>query len=255
MSSRPPNTTYTTDTVDKIKGIGKILKAKLQQANLHTIADVLATHPPSSLSAKVWSSIMKHASTALPHPPPPPIDHRKASNPCESLYGDTWQDKIKTVSALSTTCCVTDMVRHIYESSKAFFADTIYAQNWYFYHDALSLMNSNVTKEWMEKESILSHWILPKNGLNQRTPFCNHPPGNSPELMPMDDSLNKDWADGLKRHQLFTMNLPEDDPKKFSSSTPKRLSSSMRRVWEGCPSSERIVQDVRKVIYDNIPIA
>ena len=106
----------------------------------------------------------------------------------------------------------------------------------------------------MEKESILSHWILPKNGLNQRTPFCNHPPGNSPELMPMDDSLNKDWADGLKRHQLFTMNLPEDDPKKFSSSTPKRLSSSMRRVWEGCPSSERIAQDVRKVIYDNIPV-
>ena len=50
------------------------------------------------------------------------------------------------------------------------------------------------------------------------------------------------------------MNLPEDDSKKFSLSTPKHLLSLIHRVWKGCPLSKRITQNVRKVVCNNISI-
>ena len=105
----------------------------------------------------------------------------------------------------------------------------------------------------MEEEGTLKHWTLPAQGLSANAPCSNHPPGNSPEMMPLDDNLFKDWTDGLCTHQLCTINLPEDDPRKFSKSTPNRLSSSMRRAWEGCPSSARIIQDVKRVACHNMP--
>ena len=48
------------------------------------------------------------------------------------------------------------------------------------------------------------------------------------------------------------MNLLKDDPKNFSLSVLKHLLSSMQRVQEGYLSSERTIQDVRKVICANI---
>lgn len=52
---------------------------------------------------------------------------------------------------------------------------------------------------------------------------------------------------------MYIMKLNNDDPLKFSKSTPKWLSSSRYHIWEGIPSSTRIVQDMKRVIYENIP--
>ena len=102
---------------------------------------------------------------------------------------------------------------------------------------------------------MLKHWMRLRNGINASTPIDCHLTGNSPELMPMDYFLSEDWVDGLKRHQLRATNRPEDNPNTFASSAPKRLLSSVRRVWEGHPSSERIAQDTRKVTRTNMPTA
>ena len=82
----------------------------------------------------------------------------------------------------------------------------------------------------MEEEGMTKHWILPARGLSASAPRSNHPPGNSPELMTLDDHLIKDWTDGLHARQLRAVNLPEDDPGKFSKAVLNRLSSSMRRA-------------------------
>ena len=67
-----------------------------------------------------------------------------------------------------------------------------------FYHDALSIMTAKECREYMEEKGVLKHWILPELGLNDTfARFKGVPLGNSPELMPLDASLNKDVDDGV----------------------------------------------------------
>jgi len=54
---------------------------------------------------------------------------------------------------------------------------------------------------------------------------------------------------------LCEINLPDDDPKKITSSTPKRFSSSICSIWQGDPQSKIIVQDCKKVMHDSMPAA
>ena len=47
---------------------------------------------------------------------------------------------------------------------------------------------------------------------------------NSPEFMPLDNSLNADLKLSHDRHCVLTRRLPKNDPRKFSMSTPKLIS-------------------------------
>ena len=105
------------------------------------------------------------------------------------------------------------MVEHIYNASKQLFQGTKHEDDWCFYHDALSLMNANDCKRWMEAKGILSRWILPLNNLNAGTPYDGHPVGNSPELMPLDCSLFRDLKISVYYHVCMTKHLHERDEK------------------------------------------
>jgi hypothetical protein len=175
----------------------------------------------------------------------------------------------------------------------------VYKDDWYFYHDALSLMTAASTVVWMKNKTLVdgttyySHWLLPKFGLNQGrvsylyAPFDNailelntnvfnlmlfckyfflsatkykeRPVGNSPEMMPLDNTLNKDLDDAVRRHVACTTSLHPNDPKKFTLSQPKKVRDAYYRCWNGdptpdgsidqktgSPSSDRIVHDVKK---------
>jgi hypothetical protein len=177
------------------------------------------------------------------------VDHRKAKNPYMSRYGEGWKQHVKNSCMLKGYVDVRDMVRHIYKKSEELMKGTLYEDRWFFYHDALSLMKAQDTKKWMEEEGILKHWILPENDLNKERPrYMGHPIGNSPEFMPLDCSLNNDLDDELWRHILYTRFLEEDDPRKFSISTPLRGSRAIERVWKNSVPSKRIKQDVYKVL-------
>ena len=96
-----------------------------------------------------------------------------------------------------------------------------------------------------------------RKGLNNDLPrYRGNPIGNSPELMIMDCSLNKDLDDELWRHILYTRFLPEEDVRKFSLSTPLRGEHAIKRLWKYSLSSLRIIQDTYKkldslkAIYD-----
>jgi hypothetical protein len=138
-----------------------------------------------------------------------------------------------------------------------------------FYHDALSLMTAKDTVAWMKDQkstdragqpmSYYDRWITPQHGLNDnidgKRNFANRPPGNSPELMPLDNSLNRDVHCCVDRHICYSAHLPDDDARKFCSSTPPKLRSAYLRLWGpangadgGAVSSKRIVQDVEKFL-------
>ena len=112
------------------------------------------------------------------------------------------------------------MVTHIYTETEKIFKGTDHENDWYFYHDALSMMTSAPTIAWMKEKGYYDRWLLPKLDLLAGTIYRFSLPGDSPELMPLDNSLNKDVDDSALRHIGVTMDLSKDDLKKFSLATP-----------------------------------
>ena len=73
---------------------------------------------------------------------------------------------------------------------------TKHKKDWYFYHDALTLMTSEKTISWMSKKidgvTVQKRWLTPQFDLNKGTVYFGRPVGNSPEFMPLDNLLNAD---------------------------------------------------------------
>ena len=92
------------------------------------------------------------------------------------------------------------------------------------------------------------------NGLQDGTPYAGRPVGNSPEFMPLYNSLNIDILDSLHFHYVlsrFVLDEEGTDEEErnmcFIFSTPKEITGGLKRIWEskmGTHSSERIIQDV-----------
>ena len=103
------------ESVGKIKGIGKQGEVKMNDINVHTIADFqryVQSYGLPKLSIRGLGQIYKHALVALPRKPTPSVkDHRKARNPYYSRYGERWVDRLKTSSSMSKFCCITDLIR------------------------------------------------------------------------------------------------------------------------------------------------
>ena len=155
---------------------------------------------------------------------------------------------------LSAYCCVTTMILHMTKETANCYRGTPFENDWYIYHDALSLMTARETVNWMQQEDLLKRWILPLNGLNDEASlklYAKRPPGDSPYFMPWDNSLNQDLHLAVDYHAVMTSDLDEGELKKFSLSTPSRGSSAYRRILHpltgGIPSSARICRDVDKV--------
>ena len=92
------------------------------------------------------------------------------------------------------------------------------------------------------------------NGFQDRTTYDGCPVGNSPEFMPLDNSLNREILHSLRFYCVLSRFLldgegtdEEERNMHFSFSTPKEISRGLKRTWEsktGTPSSARIIQDV-----------
>ena len=186
----------------------------------------------------------------------PIVDHRKSPNPYESKYGEAWRDVIKSTTALSSHANIQDLILHIVNESQEIMNGTRFEKSWYFYHDALSQLTANDTKEWMRNtvvsgKKIIDRWLVPMNDISINTPYHARPVGNSPEFMPLDNSLNNDIQSNHLHHCIVTAHLPPKDNRKHSLATPKMISRGIKRIWDnpsGPPSSSRIVHDVLKAI-------
>ena len=102
------------ESVGKLKGIGKQGEVKMNEINIHAIADLqryVRSYGFTNLSIRGLGQIYEHALVALPGKPKPSIkNHRKAKNPHLSRYGDIWVEKLKSSSSMSKSCCITDMI-------------------------------------------------------------------------------------------------------------------------------------------------
>ena len=93
------------------------------------------------------------------------------------------------------------------ETSKMF-EGTAHALDCMFSHDALSLLTAIETVQWMKDNrhtdgrTYYELWLKPLHGLNAGTDYADRPPGNSPELMPLDASLNNDVHTCVDMHDV-----------------------------------------------------
>jgi hypothetical protein len=85
-------------------------------------------------------------------------------------------------------------------------------------------MTYNKSKAYMKEHNLLKYWLLPLEKLQAGTRYNDSIPGDSPELMPLDDTLNQDIHSSARYHVAITSHLPKDDPRKFSFATPKEIS-------------------------------
>jgi hypothetical protein len=206
--------------------------------------------------------------------PVPDVNHLQAENPFESRYGNEpsgiynkpcWEEEIrKKLMSSKHLVCITDLVTHIMRATEKAYHGTIHEEDWMLYHDALIVMTAQDCKDWMKTQPIgnkgltfYDKWILPLHGLNDGISRYNagNPVGNSPELMPLDNCLNKDLHEHVQTHIMMSLacEVPRDSKEAFSLSCPNRGRSAYLRIWDPSvngigPSSARIIQDTKKVV-------
>jgi hypothetical protein len=91
-----------------------------------------------------------------------------------------------------------------------------------FYHDALTLMECTRTKTYMNTPNLLRYWVLLLDNLHQGTRYHNWIPGDSPERMPLDETLDMDIQASARYYIAIASHLQNDDQLKFLFSTQKR---------------------------------
>jgi hypothetical protein len=282
VSKREEGQLFLDDLVGEVNGIGASIAKKLQDVGISTIADLknmtehkfnetAAAKLGRGMSLQILKQYQAVASTSEITTPPNLItNYRKEANPYLARFGQRlWKKEIDQSITLRSTLCITSYIIHMWEQTALAMHGTIHQDDWLVYHDALSLMTAKRTMEWMENtrtpdgKKYIHRWILPELGCNDDIPrFGGRPIGDFPESMPLDNTLNNNLKSSNTTHIIDTVSLNEDDPRKFSLSTPKRCSEAIRRLWDfgltgkagedkhegGAPSGSRIVQDVYRVI-------
>ncbi|KAF0703228.1 hypothetical protein AaE_015483, partial [Aphanomyces astaci] len=260
---------FCNDPVTSLIGVGVKKSEKLASLGIHVVNDLknmcdedMRAASKLGLGITLCALRQLHMQTLEAQPGAymdVSIDHKLAVNPYLSLYGSEWKSHIQRSNLMQGSICITDLVEHIIQESAMVMANSKHADDWLFHHDALSQMTCKSTVTWMKQRGYYRRWLLPELGLNQGTAFASRPVGNSPEFMPWDASLNKDVDDCFHRHRVMTQQLDKDDPRKFCSSTPNRLDSAYVRIMDptlgphqGCPTSERIIQDVTKCFSNHL---
>eukprot|EP00536_Pseudo-nitzschia_multiseries_P000572 jgi/Psemu1/1330/gm1.1330_g len=234
---------------------------KLQQHNLRFVRDLKAlsgnTSEIRSIAASVsgisferLSAFVRAAEACLEGSPPPVVDHRLASNPYLSLYGeDSWEQQCDK-DCMTGKMCVTEMIDFMFDQTKA-----IMGENGFIYHDALVLMTSADSVSYMKEKGYYKSWILPELDLMEECgglggalkAYRNRPVGNRPEANPLDTSLFSQLNRAVDQHVILTQDFTDED-KKFSLATPRAISSAYSRIWTLHPKSETIVKDIKKVL-------
>ena len=82
-----------------------------------------------------------------------------------------------------------------------------------------------------------------KNDLNVGTAYHDRCVDNSPELMSLDDSLNNDLQLSYRYHCAVTAHLPCNDARKFSLSTPLRITRGIKENMGGSNRRAKFITD------------
>ena len=148
-------------------------------------------------------------------------------------------EKLKSSTAMSKFCCVTDLIRFMMNEAEKLMKGSVHEDDFYIFHDTLVLMPAMETINWMKQKGYLHRWLLPLNGLQDGTPYAGLPVGNSPEFVTLDNSLNRYILQSFRFH--FVLSHPiidgedtteEERKLRFSFSTPREIARGLKPIWD-----------------------
>ena len=180
----------------------------MNEINIHTIANLqryVRSYGFPKLPIRGLGQIYENGLVALTMKPRPSIkDHRKAKNPYFSRYGDRWVEKLKLSSSMLKFCCITDLIRFMMKEAEKLMKGSVHEDDLFIIHDALVLMTSKETIIWRKENNFLYCWLMPMNGLQDETTYSGRPVGNIPNVMPLDNSLNREILHSLSFHCVLS---------------------------------------------------
>lgn len=188
-----------------MKGIGQRTSASLKALGLEKVNDLLEYKDNPLEIKKMQHKCLGSRRHHLPNLlrsvgmqlketlPQTAITHKQQIHTKASM-ANSGEKKIATSSTLSSSVCITKMIKHMINEGQKKFKETQYQNSWVFYHNALKLMVANKTQKWwLESKGYLKRWIGPKRGVcNDIDRQYGHFVGNQLEKMPLDNKLNKD---------------------------------------------------------------
>lgn len=263
---------YQDDPTTQILGIAGKKAAILSAAGINTVQDLIRTPVGTKIpdmSAKALNTFIGKAKAANAlegaFPEDRVVNHKHSENPYLSRYGELeWKNKIDGSTSMKGSVSIQKLMTHIMTATAAAYSGTKYETSWLVYHDALSSLTSGATQAWMkvtftaDGRSYFDCMVNPLNGLNAGTVYAGRPVGNSPEMMPLDSSLNKDLDDCVALHVTYCNHMVSTDPgfdTRFSRSTSTLQDSTYGRLYDpshgphaGGMVSSRIIQDILKVL-------
>ena len=161
------------------------------------------------------------------------INYTSFQNPyIKKFGGHNWIKEVENCTFMKPYMSIKNLLRKKYDASEKVFKGTPFEDEWLVYHDMLNLMTAISTIRWMKEVNIYKRWLLSKNNLNGGTTYSGRPVGNSPEFMPLDNALNNDIQQSLSLHCAITLELDDNDERKFSMRTPNEISKGIRRIFQ-----------------------
>ena len=146
-------------SVGKLKWLGQTSKEKINELRIHTTADLqlhVNHHGIPKVHIQGFGRIYDIALQDLPGNPPSSFkDHRKAENLYLSRYGERWVEKLKSSTAMSKLCCISDLIRFVMNGAEKLMKGSVHEGNFFIVHDALVLMTTMETINWMIKKGYL----------------------------------------------------------------------------------------------------
>ena len=260
-TQRVPNTLYKDDSLQELDGIADAKEKLFKNVGINNMGDLkvlseddlklMVANPDFKISLRMLREYHHYSQVCLDVNAPPIIDHRKADNPYLSKYGEKTYEAELDEKALGTRMCITNMIIHLYEHTKALYTQGGDTRMWWFYHDSLSLMTAKETVKWMKEKNIYKHWVLPELGIVDSFEECktwkNMLPGNTPASNPLDMQCFSDVKFRLDSWIRLTESYDDEDPRKYTLITPKAGFDSINRVWQTTPSSKRLCEDIHEI--------
>ena len=164
----------------------------------------------------------------------------------EKRYGSGWRTVVVETLRTKGVVCIIELMDHAIAQGNTIFEGTRHAHTWLLYHDHLSQWWEAGAQQHLASRGFKDRQVRCWGDVNYGTTYYQKLTGNSPELMPLDSNLFSDFKIAVSAHVVQTGILPNEDERKFKMGTPKELWSTMERVWEVAPTSERIVQDIMR---------
>ena len=67
-------------------------------------------------------------------------DHKKAKNPYLSRYREIWVEKLKSSTAMSKFCCITDIIHFTMNEAENLMKGSVHGDDFFIVNNALVLM-------------------------------------------------------------------------------------------------------------------